>query len=283
MSLEDGFSDIMGKARQGLGYSRRELSGLSGLSEETIRALESGDRAPGDEEVRLIGEALNLRRSCLGPIARETWFPRPLPDWIAAGDPVLTVMGDIGGYAVKGYILMDSGQNEALLFDTACHPEEVLAVLRKRGMTLSGICLTHGHFDHAGGLDRIHREWPVPVYLSGEDEGLLPWKPAEKFLVSPVDGEELRLGRYSVRFISTPGHTPGGTCYAATAEEGALCFVGDTVFAGSIGRSNPATLYTDHLRSLKEIILSLPPETVLLPGHGPGTTIGEERENNPFA
>ncbi|MDQ6732497.1 MAG: MBL fold metallo-hydrolase, partial [Nitrospirota bacterium] len=95
--------------------------------------------------------------------------------------------------------------------------------------------------------------------------------------------ETMSVGSLTIRFMTTPGHTPGGMCYRIEKNTAPICFVGDTLFAGSIGRSNPATLYQTHLTSVRERVLRLPVETALLPGHGPATTVQEEVTHNPFA
>ena len=155
--------------------------------------------------------------------------------------------------------------------------------LEQRGLNLTGICLTHGHTDHAGGLDRILQTWSVPVYLGDGDFDLLPWKPSKDRITTPEDRQSITFGNLALECLATPGHTPGGFCYRMRQTDRDLCFVGDTLFAGSVGRSNPFSLYSTHLKSVQEIVLQLPEDTVLLPGHGPATTVREECGYNPFA
>jgi len=107
---------------------------------------------------------------------------------------------------------------------------------------------------------------------------LLGWKPPTVVRKFVRDGDALQIGRKELRLMTTPGHTPGGVCYQADA----CVFVGDTLFAGSIGRANPATLYTTHLASVRERLLTLPDSLILFPGHGPSTTVREEKDHNPF-
>jgi len=183
---------------------------------------------------------------------------------------------------VKGYVVFDSRTKDAVFIDTAYNAETMLSEIANRGLKLVGVCLTHGHTDHAGGLDRILKKWPVPVYLGNGDYPLLPWKPDQDHLVVSHDGQKISVGNLTVSCLATPGHTPGGFCFRVVIGDDKLCFVGDTLFAGSIGRSNPFSLYPDHLQSVRERVLQLPNETVLLPGHGPATTVKEEIVNNPF-
>jgi|SRR5688572_15788175 len=277
MPLEDEFSDIIKKARTGHGLSVGEMTRKTGLSNADITALERGARPPGRNEVRMLARALALRPGPLEDIALEQWEPAVVPkiSWIE------TVHGSIGGYGVQGYVIHDGG--EAVLIDTAYNAPAIIDVLSTCHLRLIGICLTHGHADHADGIDQILKFREVPVYLGTEDVDLLSWRPPGAQLKAPEQGQMIKVGRLSVHCLATPGHTPGGICYRVDAKSQRVCFVGDTLFAGSIGRSNPSTLYQDHLHSVRTHVLGLPPEYWLLPGHGPATTVREELDHNPFA
>lgn len=284
MSLEDDFTDIVKKARMGRGLSLEAVARGAGLEARDVAALERGERAPSLGEVDGIARALKLRSMPLGDIAKGAWLPAAMPSWVTSGvTGVETVHGDIGGYAVKGYVVYDTEAKEAVLVDTAYNAQAMLAVLKRRGFRLTGICLTHGHADHADGIEQILAQWPVPVYLGHEDESLLSWHPPRERLTEPGDGRAITVGRVTIRCARTPGHTPGGICYQVEGLDSPLCFVGDTLFAGSIGRSNPFGLYPVHLESVRRRVLRFPESTVLLPGHGPATTVAEELVHNPFA
>jgi hydroxyacylglutathione hydrolase len=276
MPLEDDFSDIIKKARTGLKLSVGDVARLTGLPGADITALERGDQLRDRAELRAIASALGLRLEALEAIVLEKWLPQPLP--LMSGIEI--VQGEISGYAVKGYVVHDG--SEAVLVDTAYNAEMMLEILEARRLRLIAICLTHGHADHAEGIQQIVQRWPVPVYLGPDDLSLLHWKPSEQHLVSPHHGGTIRVGRLEVRCLGTPGHTAGGICYRVEMPWGPVSFVGDTLFAGSIGRSNPAQLYHMHLDSVRRHVLSLPADCLLLPGHGPGTTVREELEYNPF-
>ncbi len=277
MPLEDDCCDILKKARTGQGFSTEDLSRRSGLSGGDIAALERGDQARDRAELLALARALGLRGEPLAQIAIDKWEPlaQHSPDWIE------TVYGSIGGYGVQGYIVHDEG--EALLIDTAYNAPAMIKVLDTRNLHLVGICLTHGHADHAEGIDRIlaHRE--VPVYLGPDDIDLLNWRPRADLFAVPAEGRAITVGRRTVHCLTTPGHTPGGICYRMDDPKEPVCFVGDTLFAGSIGRSNPSSLYATHLDSVRTHLLTLLPNYRLLPGHGPATTVAEEATHNPFA
>ena len=276
MQLEDDLCDIIKKARTGLKLSVGDLARMTGLPGADLSAIERGEPVHDPAELGVVGQALGLRVRSLEQIVLKKWVPRPLPSMPG----IEIVHGDINGYAVKGYILHDSG--EAMLIDTAYNAKLMIEILEARRLHLVGICLTHGHADHAEGIQQLLAHWSVPVYLGAGDLTLLGWKPAESQLIVPGHGRTIPVGRLTIRCVTTPGHTPGGICYAVEMPWGVGCFVGDTIFAGSIGRSNPFQLYPTHLTSVREQVLTLPQDCLLLPGHGPGTTVQEELEHNPF-
>jgi glyoxylase-like metal-dependent hydrolase (beta-lactamase superfamily II) len=250
---------------------------MTGLPGGDITALERGDPPRDRAEVRALAKALGLRAEPLEQIAIDKWEPvaQSTPPWVEM------VHGSINGYGVQGYIVHDDG--EALLVDTAYNASAMLDLLRRHRLRLIGICLTHGHADHAEGIEEIltHRE--VPVYLGPEDVELLSWRPRTDVLVDPIDGLSISVGRRTVHCLTTPGHTAGGICYRVDDAQLPVCFVGDTLFGGSIGRSNPKDLYLIHLNSVRDRLLTLSPDYRLLPGHGPATTVEEELDHNPFA
>lgn len=276
MPLEDDFCDILTKARRGLGLSLETVSHMTGLPVADLAAWERGDPIKDRAQVVLLATALRLRAEPLAEIAIDGWEPvhQRLPDGVEA------VRGSVGGYGVWGYVVFDQG--EAVVIDTAYNAQAMIKLLEARGVRLTGICLTHGHADHAEGIDHLLNHREVPVYLGREDRDLLDWRPRSDLLVAPADGQVIRVGRRTIACLVTPGHTPGGICYRLDDQDDPVCFVGDTLFAGSIGRSNPSTLYATHLKSVRERVLTLAPNCRLLPGHGPATTVAEERAHNPF-
>lgn len=277
MPLEDDFCDILKKSRTGQGLSVSDVSRIAGLPGADISAMERGESVRDRAAVQALAEALRLRAEPLAQIALDKWEPmaQNQPEWIHA------VHGSIGGYGVQGYIVHDQG--EAVVIDTAYNAAAMIEVLEKHKLRLVGICLTHGHADHAEGIDRLLEHREVPVYLGSEDLELLAWRPRAGLLAAPADGHTIRVGHRTIHCLTTPGHTPGGICYRVDDISQPVCFVGDTLFAGSIGRSNPSSLYVTHLRSVTHRVLALGPDYRLLPGHGPATTVAEEQNHNPFA
>lgn len=277
MPLEDDFCDIIKKARIGQGLSVGDVARMAGLPGGDITAFERGVCLPDRSEVQALAKVLGLRPGPLEQIAIEKWEPvaqQPMA-WVE------TIRGSINGYGVQGYVVYDGG--EALLIDTAYNAPAMIEFLSEHQLRLMGICLTHGHADHADGIDQILNCCQAQVYLGAEDVDLLSWWPSVAQMKAPEQGQTIAVGRLRVQCLTTPGHTPGGICYRVDADSQHICFVGDTLFAGSIGRSNPSTLYKTHLGSVRTRVLALSPEHRLLPGHGPATTVREELDHNPFA
>ncbi len=276
MPLEDDFCDIIKKARTGQGLSVGDVARMAGLPDGDITAFERGVCQPDRTEVQILAKALGLRSDPLEQIAIEKWEPvAQLPmAWVER------IQGSINGYGVQGYVVHDGG--EALLVDTGYNAPAMIEFLSQHRLRLMGVCLTHGHADHADGIDQILNFCQAPVYLGTEDVDLLGWRPPVAQLKAPEQGQTISVGRLSIQCLATPGHTPGGICYRMDAGSEHLCFVGDTLFAGSIGRSNPSTLYQTHLGSVRTRVLALSPEHRLLPGHGPATTVREELDHNSF-
>ena len=182
--------------------------------------------------------------------------------------------------------------------DPGCYgPDEIRTLedlLKQEGLALDAILLTHGHFDHIFGVKALQdRFGGIPVYMHPADEVVLDYSadmaarlgltpPAVDFRRTPVeDGQGLEVAGMRWEVIATPGHTPGGVCWLD--REAGVMFTGDTLFAGSIGRTDFLySEYDDEIRSIMERLILLDPGIRILPGHGPTSTIGHERTGNPF-
>ena len=283
MGLEDDFCDIIKKSRHGQSLSLATIAEQSHLSQNDLEQLEKGSRLPNSNEVEALACSLNLRSLPLAQIAIDGWTPNEIPPWVTQDGLVTTIFGDIGGYEVKGYLLTDPQTKQTVMIDTGYNAKQMIESIQTQQLTLNAVCLTHGHTDHAGGLKKILAAWSVPVYIGEEDVDLLDWAPPQTLLSFPKNGETVSIGSLNLECLATPGHTPGGHCFRLNTKKHELCFVGDTLFSGSVGRSNPFSLYPTHLASVRDIVLTLEDDTVLLPGHGPATTVQEERTHNPFA
>ena len=190
-------------------------------------------------------------------------------------------------------IVGDEQTREAMVIDPGDDIDNVLAVLQRHGLTVKQIVITHAHIDHIGGAAKLKRITGAPVLLNANDQALLKmldvqasWlgmRPPEDTTIdaSLTTGDKLQTGSLVADVLHTPGHTEGSICLYFAAQNKLIA--GDTLFAGSIGRTDlPGGSYKKIMESLHGPVLALPDETIVVPGHGPLTTIGDERETNPF-
>ncbi len=197
----------------------------------------------------------------------------------------------------NGYLVSCETTREAVLIDPGDEVDELLEAARGGQLNVRAILLTHAHLDHITGVGRAKAVLRVPVWLDRADvplyEGIedqarmfgltaTPQPPVDAFY---TPGTPLRFGEYVVDVLPTPGHCPGGVCLAIgrPSDPARELFVGDTLFAGSIGRTDlPGGDYETLIDSINRVLFAFPDETIVHSGHGPDTTIGEERRTNPF-
>lgn len=198
----------------------------------------------------------------------------------------------VGRLECNCYVLWDR-PDEAAVIDPGAEPGRLLGELESRGLRPRLVLNTHGHFDHTGAVDALRERFGAPYAIHRGEVEILAQVPTGTRLwglevpAAPKPGEFLehgqrfRLGRMEVDAIHTPGHTPGSACFYAPGMESV--FTGDTLFAGSIGRTDfPGGNGRQILESIRERLLTLPPATKVYPGHGPPSTIAQEAESNPF-
>lgn len=190
-------------------------------------------------------------------------------------------------------VIGDEGTREAMVIDPGADINDVLALVSKHGLTVKQIVITHAHIDHVGGAMKLRQITGAPILLNQNDYALLKMLDVQAAWVGMAspgkveidqelgEGEKLRAGSLEANVLHTPGHTEGSVCLYFPAQQKLIA--GDTLFAGSIGRTDlPGGSLEKIMSSLHQRVLALPDETIVVPGHGPLTTIGEERESNPF-
>ncbi len=263
--LEDHFNDVLAKAARGLGRPPSALSGETGLSAARIQSLLDG--AFDAEAVLAIAPALGLDAARVAALAEGRYVPEPV-----ALDGLLQVNTPWEDFTVNAYLVWDAETKSAAIFDTGSDAGALLAAAEAMEVFVEQVFLTHAHGDHIFDLDRVV-----------EKTGAEAWAP----LLEPVagaetfePGREFFIGGLRVETRLTWGHCRGGVTYVVRGLARPLAICGDALFAGSMGGG--AVSYADALHTNREAIFSLPDETVLAPGHGPLTTVGEQREANPF-
>ena len=190
-------------------------------------------------------------------------------------------------------VIADETTHEAMVIDPGDNIDRVLGILQKHQLTLKQIVITHGHIDHVGGAMKLKAATGAPILINKNDApqlAMLDIQASWLGMQSPgavtiddslEDAQQLKTGSIIATVMHTPGHTEGSTCLIFPEEKKLIA--GDTLFAGSIGRTDlPGGNFEKIMRSLHDRVLTLPDETIVVPGHGSLTTIGEERESNPF-
>lgn len=196
----------------------------------------------------------------------------------------------VGAFQENAYLVIDEETRRAALIDPGAEGERLLAAVREAGAELEAIWLTHAHVDHVGGIAAVKRARDVPIFMHPDGTPLyesavqhgelfgIPMEAPPPSDATLAEGQTLRLGSLAFQVMETPGHAPGHVVIYGHG----VAFVGDCLFAGSIGRTDlPMSDGAELARSLSRIC-TLPDATVVYPGHGPATTIGRERVSNPF-
>ena len=272
MKLEDQIGDIVSKGRQMSGVSTAAAAAAAGVSEADLANLESAGKVPAKANWAALAAVLGLNPKKLEAIA-QGWLPRSedLSQWHEIR--VFTTAED--DMSVNCFLVWDEVNLEAALFDTGLDAQPVLDCLAANQLQLRHVFITHSHYDHVQALPQIRAAWPkVRIHSSSKS--------------APVDqrnkpSEIIHLGGLRVTYRETPGHAEDGVTYViGNWQEDAphIAIVGDAIFAGSMGRGNDS--WDLARQKVREQILTLPADTLLCPGHGPLTTVAEEKEHNPF-
>jgi hydroxyacylglutathione hydrolase len=272
MTLEDHAGDVARKARMMARLPAAEAAQLARLSREAYEAFEADGKLPAGADWHALGARLGLAVDRLQRVAGG-WLPAPLDSAAWGGLREFTTEQE--GLAVHSYLVWDPAARVAALFDTGWDLAPAEAVLAEHGLRLAHLFITHGHRDHVAALADFRQRHPDAQIRSN-----VAGTPAAQ---RNQPGEVVAVGALRVEHRETPGHAADGVTYLVTgwpADRPAVAFVGDAIFAGSMGGApENGELARGRVR---EHILTLPEDTLLCPGHGPLTTVGTERANNPF-
>lgn len=266
--LEDNFTDIIAKAQRGLGVSDADLMARAEVSAADLAAVKAGQ--PIDAVIRRIARHLRLGPNALEAMAHDQWYPHS-PDFQRGFAQFLSQHEGMG---VNNYLVWDPRSKEAAAFDTGADAGAVLDLVRSEGLKVTYLFLTHTHDDHIAVLDQLADATGAEVWASELEPA--PRAGAHTFR----ENVHFHLGRLAIKTLSTPGHSPGQTTYFVTGLSYPLAVVGDSLFAGSIGGSKDR--YEEQHRNDVQKILTLPRDTVLACGHGPLSTVIQEKNHNPF-
>jgi glyoxylase-like metal-dependent hydrolase (beta-lactamase superfamily II) len=266
--LEDNFTDVIGKAQRGWKITDQELAAKAGVSVEDLAAVKGGK--PIDAVIRRIARHLRLNPDALEALAHKDWYPEQ-PAFPRGFMMFNTPFEDM---TVNSFLIWDSKTKLAAAFDTGATAEPMLNEISAAGLKLRYIFLTHTHDDHIADLARLARTTGAEVWASELEPSDYPGAQTFK------ENAHFHLGELAIKTLFTWGHSPGMTTYFVTGLSWPLAVVGDSIFASSMGGS--PTHFKAQYENNHQKILPLPRDTVLACGHGPLTTLGQEKKHNPF-
>ena len=266
--LEDNFNDVINKTQRGLNISDDDLARLAEVSLADLAAVKAGK--PLDAILRSVARPLKLSPEALEALAHKRWYPQQpiFPSGFAAFN---TVHEDM---TVNSFLVWDARNKIAAAFDTGATCEPMLDLIHAEGLTLRYVFITHTHDDHIADLERLATETKAEVWASELEPA--PYPGAKTF----KENAHFHLGPIAIKTLLTSGHSPGMTTFYLTGLSWPLAVVGDAIFASSMGGS--PSHFAEQYRNNREKILTLPRDTVLACGHGPVTTLGQEKQHNPF-
>ena len=272
MNLEDHLGDVIRKARAMSNVSAEAAARAAGLTEMELAALEESGQFPKKPNFSALAQLIGLHPAKLEMLANG-WSPseKDLTPW----RELRCFSTTADGITVNCYLAWDEVSREAALFDTGWQAQPILDVLSENQLQLRHIFITHTHQDHIAALGAVRERFPkVRLHSSSKTAPLDQRNRANDFV---------HLGSLRITNRATPGHAEEGTSYIIgnwPEDAPHAAIVGDAIFAGSIGRGNQS--WDLAKQKVNEQIFSLPPETLICPGHGPLTTVAEEKAHNPF-
>ena len=263
--LEDLFEDIIGKAQRGLKLSDEEVATKAGLASSTLNGLRTGSGTRAN--VDALALALELKPEPLWESFQRSWEPEPVNI-----DGLEQVNTDMLGFTVNTYLVWDPSSRSCALFDAGIEPATLFAIRDRRNLKVESIFITHTHEDHVAALKEIAAKTSARLFG--------PSREPVSGATAVEEGNRFEIGNLKIEARLTNGHSPGGISYIIEGLSAPVAVVGDSLFSGSMGGA--PTAYSLALTNNREKLMTLPADTVICPGHGPMTTVGEERQHNPF-
>ena len=272
MTLEDHLGDIIRKGRKAANVSAADAAKAAGLTETELAALEESGKAAKKPNFTALATLISLHPGKLESIANG-WLPseKDLGQW----RELRRIQTEQGGNIVNCYVIWDEVSREAAVFDTGWTGEPVISLLEENKLQLRHIFLTHTHEDHIAGLAAIREKFPK-AHLHSNSKNVPPQQRNRA-------NDFTHLGSLRITNRDTPGHAEDGVTYViGTWPEDAphVAIVGDTIFSGSIGTGFQS--WDLAKQKIRDQVFTLPPDTLLCAGHGPFTTVAEEKSHNPF-
>lgn len=274
--LEDEFGDVVGKARRGQELTVTEVAASVGLDAGALARIEAYESTPEVAVVGRLATCLGLHEDKLQRSAAKGYFPET-PAGRDASDLEVRMLVLGTGFLMNGYVVVCRETRQAVIIDPGFQAEIILAAVAEVGAEVTQVLLTHGHGDHVGEV-AVVLDTTGAVAAIGAADLALAGAAAGRIEGRLRPGDTVPVGRQQLRVVSTPGHTPGGV--SLVHDE--MAFVGDALFAGSLGGTRNRDDYECQRRAVASEVLALPLQTILYPGHGPATSVAAERDNNPF-
>ena len=268
ISLEDNFDDVLNKAQRGLGLADGALASEAGVTVAVLSGLKKG--ALDEAALLRVAPVLQLHGPSLLALARRAWYPR-VPN-LAGVAQVSTAWKD---FRVNAFVVWHPLTRQAAVFDTGTTPEPILAVVKENKLRVELLLITHTHGDHVACFAELRKGLGNPrAYVSAR--GTLAG-------AEPLgDGATLSVGSMHIEARRTSGHAACGLTYVVRGLAHPVAVVGDALFAGSMGGARTQEAYGEALETNRAQIFTLPDDTVICPGHGPRSTVGQEKEHNSF-
>jgi glyoxylase-like metal-dependent hydrolase (beta-lactamase superfamily II) len=264
--LEDNHEDIIAKALRGQGISKSSIAGSVNIERSVIERILSGETL--EDVIARIAPVLGLDSEKLLISARKVWSPKPIE---LTG--VKRFVSDFGEMSVNAYVVYEQDSRKAWVFDTGTDCNSLISFIEEDGLKVDSILLTHTHRDHISCLGKLKCKFPSANIYVHKTEQI-----DQSILIE--EGFQQSLDSLKLIALHTHGHSVGGMSYIIDGLSSPVAIVGDAIFAGSMGGGMVS--FADALNTNREKLMTLSEETIICPGHGPMSTIAEEKLYNPF-